>query len=289
MKSYEPASSAGAKNDSCIGVITGGVAGTTYTVKYTTAGICPNSSTDTVKVNPQDDASFDFDDYCFGESNGPTNVATAGGTFSFDPAPGDGASIDPNTGVITGGVAGTTYTVKYTTNGICPNSSTDTVTVYSTPPCDITGPTDVCLQTPDGSGYVYEYDGDATGLSLSWSISSGDATIPGSTTGTAVEVFPTSTAGYTVKLTVMDDTTKCVSMCTYDVTVYIERNSPTDPEALEPKNLSMSKTKDFSKYLLRIIRCFFNVTHGTEVYSIFLPIFLSILAVKLNLFHFLNL
>lgn len=75
------------------------------------------------------DASFDFNDFCAGSPNGPTNIITPGGTFSFNPVPFDGATINPVTGVISNGVNGATYTVQYTLGGACPSSSTETVTV----------------------------------------------------------------------------------------------------------------------------------------------------------------
>jgi hypothetical protein len=80
-----------------------------YTITYDiTVNGCTNQSTEQITVTALDDASFTFADYCAGSTNGPTNIVTAGGTFSFNPAPGDGATINPTTGVITGGVAGAT-------------------------------------------------------------------------------------------------------------------------------------------------------------------------------------
>lgn len=80
-----------------------------------------------------EDASFDFDDFCEGESNGPSNISTPGGTFSWGTTPTDGASIDPTTGVISNAVGGTTYTIEYTTNGACAGTETVTVTVFEAP------------------------------------------------------------------------------------------------------------------------------------------------------------
>lgn len=39
-----------------------------------------------------------------------------GGTFSFNPAPGDGAIVNSSTGAISNGTPGSTYTVQYTVN-----------------------------------------------------------------------------------------------------------------------------------------------------------------------------
>lgn len=58
-----------------------------------------------------------------------TITGTPGGTFSFNPAPGDGATINSTTGAISNGVSGSSYTVQYT---VCGNSSTQSVTLPST-------------------------------------------------------------------------------------------------------------------------------------------------------------
>lgn len=80
-------------------------------------------------INTQDNATFSFDNFCLGASNGPINIATIGGTFAFSPIPSDGATINPTTGIISNAVAGTTYTIQYTTNGTCPATSTLPVSV----------------------------------------------------------------------------------------------------------------------------------------------------------------
>ncbi len=128
---FEPVPGDGATINNSTGAITGGVAGATYTIEYTTSGACPDSSTETVTVLAIDDPSFTLTDFCEGSSNAATGIATSGGTFTFDPVPGDGATINNSTGAITGGVAGATYTIEYTTSGACPDSSTETVTVLA--------------------------------------------------------------------------------------------------------------------------------------------------------------
>ncbi|MBV7269951.1 PKD domain-containing protein, partial [Winogradskyella luteola] len=78
-------------------------------------------------VVPRDDASFTVTPNC----NGATVTLTGlpGGTFTFNPAPTDGAVIDPNTGEVTGGTPGATYTIEYTTNGTCPSINAQTFDV----------------------------------------------------------------------------------------------------------------------------------------------------------------
>ncbi len=140
--SFNPIPNDGAVIDAATGEITNGVPGTTYTVEYTTQGACANSSTQMVTLLDQDDASFNITPGCDGST--AIITGTAGGVFSFNPIPNDGAVIDAATGEITNGVPGTTYTVEYTTQGACANSSTQMVTLLDqddasfniTPGCD---------------------------------------------------------------------------------------------------------------------------------------------------------
>jgi gliding motility-associated-like protein len=105
----------------------------TYTVTYTTAGTCPNSSTASVTINALDDASFSYGagSYCVDASDPtPTITGLTGGTFSSTA----GLSINSSTGAIdVSASAPATYTVTYTTAGTCPNSSTASVTINNVP------------------------------------------------------------------------------------------------------------------------------------------------------------
>ncbi len=100
-----------------------------YTVTYTTAGTCPNSSDVTITITALDDASFSYADslYCKDQSNPtPTITGLTGGAFSAA----SGLSIDEDTGTIdinasTPGL----YTVTYTTAGTCPNASNVAITI----------------------------------------------------------------------------------------------------------------------------------------------------------------
>ncbi|WP_115900405.1 beta strand repeat-containing protein [Tenacibaculum gallaicum] len=97
----------------------------TYTVTYTTAGACPNSSNVSVTINDIDDTSFSYGaiNYCVNDADPtPTITGLAGGTFSSTPSV--GLSINTSTGTID--VSASTpnsYIVTYTTSGTCPNSS----------------------------------------------------------------------------------------------------------------------------------------------------------------------
>lgn len=105
---------------------------TTYEAILTDYSNCIDTQTVMVTVNPFDDPNFTFFNFCVDASNGPTNIITPNGTFSFYPEPGDGATIDENTGTISDGVLFTTYNIKYLTNGICPDSVILEVTVLET-------------------------------------------------------------------------------------------------------------------------------------------------------------
>ena len=131
--SFNPMPTGGETINPTTGEITGGIAGNTYSVEFITNGICPDNSIETVLVNSLDDASFTLTDYCVDSPNSATGVVTAGGTFVFNPVPTGGETIDPITGEITGGLSGVSYTVEYTTAGICPDSQIQNVLIYSTP------------------------------------------------------------------------------------------------------------------------------------------------------------
>lgn len=73
-------------------------------------------------INP----SFSMSQSCGGGTASITG--TPGGTFVFNPAPGDGAQINNSTGLVTNGIAGTTYFVEYT---ICGSSSIESLLVLT--------------------------------------------------------------------------------------------------------------------------------------------------------------
>jgi hypothetical protein len=105
-------------------------ASTQYTC-VVTSGACSATVYTTVTVNPLSNATFTFNDFCLGSANAATSITTPGGTFSFNPVPGDGATINASTGEISNEVLGTTYSVQYAVAGACPNTQVETVTVNS--------------------------------------------------------------------------------------------------------------------------------------------------------------
>jgi hypothetical protein len=105
-------------------------ASTQYTC-VVTSGACSATVYTTVTVNPLSNATFTFNDFCLGAANAATAIATPGGTFSFNPVPGDGATINASTGEISNEVLGATYSVQYAVAGTCPNTQVETVNVNS--------------------------------------------------------------------------------------------------------------------------------------------------------------
>ena len=113
---------------------------------------CFNVQSILVTTATPGNATFNFINFCSTDPNGPSGIATPGGTFAFSPIPTDGATINSSTGVITNPVANNSYSVQYTTSGACPSSSTVTVTAIDcsscTPPVfTVTNPAAVCNPT----------------------------------------------------------------------------------------------------------------------------------------------
>lgn len=105
-----------------------------YTVKFTNNNGCPaTSTTTTVALSPLDDATFAYasNTICIGSANS-TPTTTVTGVFSSTPVGLDFVStstgeIDMSTTVV--GV----YTITYTTNAGCSNTSSQTVTITTSP------------------------------------------------------------------------------------------------------------------------------------------------------------
>ena len=99
------------------------------TITYTIPGSCGATATSTIGVNAVDDANFSYASttFCNVDSNPlPTSIGTNGGTFTID----NGGVVNSSTGEINLVSSGTgSFTVTYTTNGICPSSSSVTITI----------------------------------------------------------------------------------------------------------------------------------------------------------------
>jgi hypothetical protein len=109
--------------DSVTGAINVGASQTgSYVINYTLAGDCPSSSASTVIVLPNDDARFNYSDsvYCrFGADPTPVVTGLSGGNFSGDA----GVALNASTGEVDlGSSLLGQFTIRYTTNGQCPNT-----------------------------------------------------------------------------------------------------------------------------------------------------------------------
>lgn len=110
----------------------------TYTVTNTipASGVCsPISDTYTITIGPADDATFVYTSatYCTtGPNQTPAITGLPGGIFSSVPP---GLSINPVTGTINLAASAVgTYTLTYSTNGSCPNSSSIVMTISDSTP-----------------------------------------------------------------------------------------------------------------------------------------------------------
>jgi len=85
-----------------------------------------NSGTMAYNVTPStNNASFTMNTNCAGAT--ATVTGTTGGTFSFNPIPGGGVTINSATGTVSNGTPGATYTVQYTVG--CGVSTTQNITL----------------------------------------------------------------------------------------------------------------------------------------------------------------
>ena len=110
----------------------------TYTItnNIPSSGSClAVSATTVITIIPSDDAAFTYPSatYCIsGPAQTPTITGLPGGTFSSTPS---GLSIDPASGIIDLSLSALgVYTLSYTTNGACPNSSSITMTITNNTP-----------------------------------------------------------------------------------------------------------------------------------------------------------
>jgi|GEM_PF-6025755 len=102
----------------------------TLTLTSNSNGGCGAASDQiTLTINPQDDASFSYASATFcktGNNPFPDYIATSGGTFSGS----SGLVINPSTGEIDLNATPVgSYTVTYTTNGVCPDTYSLDITI----------------------------------------------------------------------------------------------------------------------------------------------------------------
>jgi len=89
---------------------------------YDSVSNCHSEQSFSVNLGITKDPTFIFNSFCEGSSNGPLAITSPGGSFDFYPAVSNGALIDATTGIISNEVGGSTYPVRYITNGTCPDT-----------------------------------------------------------------------------------------------------------------------------------------------------------------------
>ena len=103
-----------------------------YIVTYAVTGNCPNSSTQSIIINPLSNANFTYSSatYCLTAPDpSPTISGIAGGIFTSTPV---GLIINSVTGVIDVSASNPgTYSVTYTVSGTCPNSYSNSVNIVT--------------------------------------------------------------------------------------------------------------------------------------------------------------
>lgn len=202
---FNPIPTDGALIDSTTGEVTNGVPGTNYVVEYVFSGLCPSSSSQEFTVEDLDDTSFTVDPSCFGAT--ASIVGTTGGTFSFNPDPGDGAVIDANSGTVTGGTLGIVYNVEYSTTGVCGSSTNQSFSII---PADDPS---FSLQA-NCTGATATLTGD-TGGTFAFVAYPADGSVIDPATGTITNGVPDTT--YTVEYTTAGP---CVQTAQETVTIF---------------------------------------------------------------------
>jgi gliding motility-associated-like protein len=145
----------------------------TYTVTNSVAasgGCAAASSTDTITINQQDNASFSYSapSYCHSSADQlPTITGNPGGSFSCSAS---GLSLNTFGTINISGSAPGTYTIIYTTNGVCYNSDSANVTINSLPLVDAgderlidCGANPINIDVLDASGNIVNYSWNTNG------------------------------------------------------------------------------------------------------------------------------
>ena len=210
-------------------------AGGPYTIKYLTAGICPDSTTFNITINQADDPFFDYTQnaYCSYDTDpAATNIATGGGTFSE--ASGSVTFLNTGTGLIDldASTAGGPYTIKYLTSGICPDSTTFNITINQAD--------DPFFDYTQNAYCSYDTDPAATNIATgggTFSEAGGSVTFLNTTTG--LIDLDASTAGgpYTIKYLTAGI---CPDSTTFNITI----NQADDPFFDYPQNAYCSYDTD---------------------------------------------
>lgn len=182
--SWTPSSSLSASTGS---IVTANPASTTIYTVIGTFNTCTVAATSTLIVVPVNNADFNYPSsvYCLSSSANPVPVITGvtGGSFNALPA---GLAIDPITGIIDMSLSSqNSYTVSYTTNGVCNETKTFLLDINPTPSLSVSSAS-VCegehallVATPSSNGGTYNWQ-------------------PGNHTASSISISPTASSIYSV-------------------------------------------------------------------------------------------
>lgn len=170
-------------------VIANPSATTIYTITGS-VGSCTTSVSSTVLVAPLQSAAFSYPavSYCQGAADPlPVITGVTGGTFSSSSTD---LSLDLVTGIISLNQSiPNTYTITYTTQGICPDAQKFTMSVNPNPSLTVSSST-----TCAGQNSILAAVTSIGGGIFTW--------MPGNSTAPAITVSPSTTTNYTVTYTI---------------------------------------------------------------------------------------
>ena len=202
-------------------------------LKENETNLCPTTTTVEITTLEPDDSSFELTATCDG---GIANITgLEGGLFEFVIEPTDGATIDLESGLITGGDYGSEYEISYTTNGTCPTTTIESLTVNSPPEIVDPTPLEVCddniadgIVEMDLSIKNTEITNGNPDYSVSYYISEDDAL---SNTNSLPNLYTNISNPQTVYVRVIDINTNCFTTTSLELSVI------SAPTAEPPPNL----------------------------------------------------
>ncbi|QXP60337.1 T9SS type A sorting domain-containing protein [Olleya sp. HaHaR_3_96] len=195
----------------------------TYTIMYTTAGSCPNSSSVSVTINALPTVAFTAPaDLCIdaGIQSGLGSGTATGGVYSGAGVTDDGNGMTYSFDPATAGVGSHTITYTFTNANGCTNAASDAIEVFAIPTVTFTAPADLCIDageqtglgggtatggvysgagvTDDGNGMTYSFDPAAAGVgtqTITYTFTNANGCT--NATSDAIEVFAIPTVTFT--------------------------------------------------------------------------------------------
>lgn len=206
--------------DANLGTFDPAIAGSgTHTITYDIAGACGDTDTEDIVVNGLDDPTVNpAGPFCLGNNVEVLTAVTGGGTWSgigiTNAATGEFTPLNAGEG---------TFTITYTTGGVCPNTGTVDVTVLA--PLSVTALQDETICEGESANLTSQASGGDGNITISWTDDQG--TNLGNNPN--ITVTPTVTTTYTA--TVSDG---CTTLPQSDqVTITVNPNPQINFTALD--------------------------------------------------------